>query len=274
MIGWVLTAPLKVSKRDWILKCRAYINNCGLRYRTIKTHLQRTASHAWCCDHEGILGQKLSPLDINTRARKACTNFRLDTRYSHSHLQVLQLLKHAYESGIPFNAPEDSLDTPEIRSLLRRAASDSIVLLKNDKGLLPLRNKISKIAVIGPNAKHVVFSGGGSASLRPTYTVSPLDGIKKAAQEIGAEVTYSVGVYSYKWLPEIDRLMSYNAKPGALFEFWNDIPAEDFLSTSADVVSQLPPCTWKTLTSTAKCFVADGIVSIAYMFTVNMRTDA
>jgi beta-glucosidase len=43
-------------------------------------------------------------------------------------------------------------DTPEQRALARQVAARSLVLLKNDGGLLPLRKDLSSIAVIGPNA--------------------------------------------------------------------------------------------------------------------------
>ncbi len=81
-----------------------------------------------------------------------------------------------------------------MRKVLRAAAADSVVLLKNDKKILPLTAGYKKIAVIGPNAKVAVTSGrGGSASLLSTYTVSPLEGIRSAAQKIGAEVKYNPG---------------------------------------------------------------------------------
>ena len=103
-------------------------------------------------------------------------------------------MQHAYESGIPFNAPEEYIDTPELRQFLRTAAADTIVLLKNDKRVLPLSDKVKSIAVIGPNAKARVISGGGSAALKPSYVVTPYEGIVANAPE-GVEVHYSVGCY-------------------------------------------------------------------------------
>lgn len=46
-------------------------------------------------------------------------------------------------------------DTPEQRTLARQIAQDSIVLLKNEGNLLPLRKNLASIAVIGPNAGSV-----------------------------------------------------------------------------------------------------------------------
>lgn len=81
--------------------------------------------------------------------------------------------------------------------MMRSLAAASIVLLKNDNKLLPLpssSDKIKKIAVIGPNAKAKIVSGGGSASLKASYFVSPYDGIVKALEGKGVEVGYHQGV--------------------------------------------------------------------------------
>ena len=171
------------------------------------------------------------------------------------------MLQRAYDSGIPFDAPEQSRDTPEVRALLRKASADATVLLKNDKRLLPI-TKARTIAVIGPNAKQPVTSGGGSAALLSTYTVSPLEGISAAAKEIGAEVKYTVGTLSHQYLPVIDPYISYDSQNKALLEFWNSSPTDDFLSTKSDLSAKLPPSAWSTPTNSGKCFLADGIVRI------------
>lgn len=76
---------------------------------------------------------------------------------------------------------------------MRKVAADSIVLLKNEGGILPLQpSKLKKIAIVGGNAKAYVLSGGGSASLKPSYFTSPYDGIVSALTK-DVEVTYSEG---------------------------------------------------------------------------------
>jgi hypothetical protein len=49
-----------------------------------------------------------------------------------------------------------------------------------------------KIAIVGGNAKAMILSGGGSASLKPSYFVSPYEGIVNALPN-GVEVLYSEG---------------------------------------------------------------------------------
>lgn len=79
---------------------------------------------------------------------------------------------------------------------MRKVASESIVLLRNEGGILPLNpQKLEKIAIIGPNAKAIILSGGGSTILKPNFYVNPYDGIVSALKEAGSEtkVTYSEG---------------------------------------------------------------------------------
>ncbi|OCF73377.1 hypothetical protein I204_06609 [Kwoniella mangroviensis CBS 8886] len=78
---------------------------------------------------------------------------------------------------------------------MRQSAADAVILLKNDRGILPLPKTGKRIAVIGPNAERAQIFGGGSAALKPTYTVSPLEGIGAAVGEgsEGEEIRNSNG---------------------------------------------------------------------------------
>lgn len=83
-------------------------------------------------------------------------------------------------------------DTPDDRALAAVAARRSIVLLKNQDGLLPLnRSKLKSIAVIGPNADRAHL--GGYTDPNPPRTVSILDGVK-AKLGTSVEVHYAEGV--------------------------------------------------------------------------------
>jgi beta-glucosidase len=76
------------------------------------------------------------------------------------------------------------------RALALEAARQSVVLLKNDGGALPLKaDALKHIAVIGPHAAELLL--GGYAG-RPRFTVTILEGIRKRAS--GATVDYAEGV--------------------------------------------------------------------------------
>jgi beta-glucosidase len=64
--------------------------------------------------------------------------------------------------------------------LALQAAQEGIVLLKNENKLLPLNHrKVSKIAVLGPNAHPTPTSGGGAARVEPYRQKSFLEGIRE-----------------------------------------------------------------------------------------------
>ncbi|KAK4954140.1 beta-glucosidase [Elasticomyces elasticus] len=84
---------------------------------------------------------------------------------------VLRLVERCSKSGVPEKGPEVCLDTLLDQDVLRRLSAESIVLLKNDGGVLPLSSS-KTTAVIGPNVKKPFYCGGGSASLRPYRAVS------------------------------------------------------------------------------------------------------
>ena len=65
------------------------------------------------------------------------------------------------------------------RSLVgREAAAEGIVLLKNEQQALPLEpSHLTKVALIGPNAKVAQTTGGGSAQVNAHYAVTPFEDI-------------------------------------------------------------------------------------------------
>jgi beta-glucosidase len=70
-------------------------------------------------------------------------------------------------------------DCPAHRALALQAARESIVLLKNEGNLLPLRKDLRSIAVIGPNADDVTVLWGNYNGT-PMQPVTPLEGIRAA----------------------------------------------------------------------------------------------
>lgn len=71
-------------------------------------------------------------------------------------------------------------NTEEHRRAVLDAARESVILLKNEDQVLPLRAESGcKVAVIGANAAAIHSNGGGSAEIKALYEISPLMGIKK-----------------------------------------------------------------------------------------------
>jgi len=87
--------------------------------------------------------------------------------------------------------PFSENDSAAHRELSRKAAQESIVLLKNETNTLPLKKDIKTIAVIGPNADapEVLV---GNYSGRPSKSVTPLAGIRNAVS-INTRVLYALG---------------------------------------------------------------------------------
>jgi beta-glucosidase len=80
---------------------------------------------------------------------------------------------------VPYaRTPFSEVDSEAHRALARQVARESIVLLKNANGVLPLDAKGKTIAVIGPNAT-MVESLEGNYNGQPTHPVLPLDGIER-----------------------------------------------------------------------------------------------
>src|ERR1700678_1931717 len=111
---------------------------------------------------------------------------------------VRNILRVLFVSGIFDRAQAAAtgaaeIDTPAQRAVARRAAAESLVLLKNSGNLLPLDPaKIKTLAVIGPNAAVARTGGGGSSLVRSKYSVSPLAAIKERAGS-GIQVRYAQG---------------------------------------------------------------------------------
>lgn len=88
---------------------------------------------------------------------------------------------------VPYSKIKDSPEpwnTERDRAVSKQMALESVVLLKNEDGFLPLKkDSIKSIAVIGPLANSVHWDWYGGT---PPYAVTPLEGIKA---ELGANVT-------------------------------------------------------------------------------------
>ena len=132
--------------------------------------------------------------------------------------RILSVAEFSNRFQKPQIKAEQAIDQPKHRLLLRKAAADGMVLLKNE-GSLPLKKNIKKLAVIGPNALEAQIIGGGSASLRPHYQIHPLEAVQ---ERLGheTEILYSKGCHTHKYLPKINEELM-EEKDGFLVEYFD-----------------------------------------------------
>ncbi|KAI0761860.1 beta-glucosidase [Irpex lacteus] len=165
--------------------------NAGLDLEMPGTNKWRTLNLV----NRSIESRKITVRTVKERARKV--------------LELTQKCAAAAPEVLDGDLQEYTRESEEDAALMRRVASSAIVLLKNEGNLLPIKPKeqgVKKVAIVGGNAKATVLSGGGSASLKPSYFVSPYEGIVKALRESdpNVEITYSEGARAFKTLPTLE----------------------------------------------------------------------
>lgn len=140
--------------------------------------------------------------------------------------RLLQTMERVGLLDDPTEVPEQALDRPEDRALVRRTAAEAIVLLRNEDGVLPLDNaRLKTLAVIGPNADVAVIGGGGSSEVSTHYAIAPLDGIRAACPD--TQVVFERGCLAYKMLPELQtRLLEVDGEPGMTVDFFEHLDPE------------------------------------------------
>lgn len=179
-----------VLKKDWNFK-GFVVSDWGGAHSTEK-------ASAAGLDHE-------EPMDdfFGDKFKQAVEAGKISTAELDNH--VHRILRSEFASGIIDDPVKKSVvDVEEGFEVSRHIAEQSIVLLKNDQGILPLDSaKLHSIAVIGPNANTGMISGGGSAQVDPPghgatkwkehvwFPTSPLKAIAKKAP--GATVEFDSG---------------------------------------------------------------------------------
>lgn len=106
-------------------------------------------------------------------------------------IRILMLMKRLHMLG--GERKSGTYNAPEHRQTALDAARESVVLLRNAKGKLPLSPEHTrKILVVGENADMQHAPGGGSAEIKALYEMTPLMGIKTLLGG-NAQVVYAKG---------------------------------------------------------------------------------
>ncbi len=102
--------------------------------------------------------------------------------------------------------PREVNDSPAHRALALQAARESIVLLKNEGGVLPLDKDIASIAVVGPNADDVsVLLGNYNGT--PGEPVVLLEGVRRKVSP-ATKLYYARGCHIASELPSLSVIPS------------------------------------------------------------------
>lgn len=150
--------------------------------------------------------------------------------------RIVGFLNWAGRINTPTDHDEASIERPEHRDLARRAAAESMVLVRNQGDLLPLSGDRT-VALIGPGSAETAMLGGGSASLVPHRTTSVLESLGKR-----------LGPRLISHAPSIDMRRKADAVPeswirdGVSFELYDGV---GFEGQPFETLSQpLPFNTW------------------------------
>ena len=114
--------------------------------------------------------------------------------------KVRRVLRLFYRTTMNRQRPFGFLCSESHYEAALKIAQEGIVLLKNNRQVLPVKN-VKRILVVGENAIKMMTVGGGSSSLKVQKEILPLDGIK--ARFADAEVDYARGYVG-------DTIQSYN----------------------------------------------------------------
>ena len=103
-----------------------------------------------------------------------------------------RVLRLIFRTAMNPDKPFGAINSEAHYAAARKIGAEGIVLLKNDRGVLPVAPGVKRILVVGENAVKMMTVGGGSSSLKVQHEISPLDGIRARAGK-DVEVVYARG---------------------------------------------------------------------------------
>lgn len=106
---------------------------------------------------------------------------------------VDRMLELIFTTEEVYKEPHKEFDVDKHHSMAQFVAEESIVLLKNEENILPLKSGV-KVAVIGDFAKNPRYQGAGSSIVNPTKIDNTLDCLKDTSL---VSVGYAPGFERY-----------------------------------------------------------------------------
>jgi len=153
------------------------------------------------------------------------------------------------------------------KAIARRAALESIVLLKNSGGTLPLRRDLRALAVIGTDAVEARlggYSGPGNGK------VSILDGIKARAGSTAVGYAPGCGRKSTPWQVVPAQFLTHDGELGLRAEYFNNVTLEG----KPDVQRTDPAIDFHWTLSPPDPKIGDGFYSVRWSGTLRSPQDA
>ena len=118
------------------------------------------------------------------------------------------------------NIPASNISSEEHDQLATQAARESMVLLENKGGVLPLSKTLRKIAVVGPNAADVeLLNGNYGGTPTENHQHSLVEGISKAFK---GTVAVAKGCELNDEYETVHHLQDFNGGKGVQVEFYNN----------------------------------------------------
>ena len=118
------------------------------------------------------------------------------------------------------NIPASNISSEEHDQLATQAARESMVLLENKGGVLPLSKTLRKIAVIGPNAADIeLLNGNYGGTPTENHQHSLVEGISKAFK---GTVVAAKGCELNDEYQTVHHLQDFNGGKGVQVEFYNN----------------------------------------------------
>jgi beta-glucosidase len=124
-------------------------------------------------------------------------------------------------------------NTPDLKKdaqISREAATEGMVLLKNDNNTLPLES-VKTVALFGNNSYDLIAGGTGSGDVNEAYTISLTQGLINAGYKLDDEIknAYAAYINDYK--------IKHPKKP-MFQEFMNPTPPAPEFTLSNDLVTK------------------------------------
>ncbi len=161
---------------------------------------------------DGVKKGLISEAQIDVSIKRLFT-----TRYKLGMFDPVSMVKYA-------QTPESVIESAEHKAHALKMARQSIVLMKNEHNVLPLKKNIKKIAVLGPNADNRISILGNYNGI-PSELTTVLQGIKdKVGKDVEVVYEKALGFTndSLIAIENVSHRFSWENKQGFKAEYFNN----------------------------------------------------